>query len=135
MWGDFTKCYGLLRANNWFDYNSALTSVNFTDCYNIYNVAGFSDYSKLTSINLSGCSGLTTIDTGAFSNCSALECVNFTGCLNLNEIRDEAFLNCTNLSIIFYDNDFDYNQDSFFKSGEDGIIPDFDQILVDGNNL
>ena len=62
--------------------------------------AAFAGYTGLTSLDLSGCTSLTTIGTGmtgrAFLNCTGLTGISLPA--SLTTIGQDAFLNCTGLT-------------------------------------
>ena len=58
----------------------------------------FLDCSRLTSVCLSSCTALHTIDAHAFGGCAALRSVDLSNCAALHTLRECAFQGCTALS-------------------------------------
>ena len=99
-----------LKARNctqlaWVDCrNQALTSIDLSGCSNLRTLDGCSD-NRLTSLNLSGCSNLTTL------NCSnnQLTSLDLSGCSNLttlncsnNQLTSLDLSGCPNLKTLNY---------------------------------
>ena len=61
---------------------------------------GLSGNYNLFSINLRGCTGLTSISSGAFEGCESLINVDLGGCTSLTTIGDSAFQECSGLTSI-----------------------------------
>ncbi len=60
----------------------------------------FNGCSGLTSVDLSGCTSLTSIGYNAFRDCSGLTSVDLSGCTSLTSIEDYAFNGCSGLTSI-----------------------------------
>lgn len=72
--------------------STGLTSLDLSGRTDItIESAAFGGCEALQTVNLSGCTGLTTIGPNAFGGCRALETVDLSGCTNLTTIEDSAF--------------------------------------------
>jgi hypothetical protein len=72
---------------------SRLSSINISVCSNISSIgiAAFYNCIYLTSANLSNCTNLTSIPNFAFDQCTSLTSVNLSNCNNLTSIGQNAF--------------------------------------------
>ena len=70
-----------------------LSSVNLSGCTGLeyIGINAFNGCTNLTSVNLSGCTGLASIGANAFNGCTNLTSVNLSGCTGLTTIGDSAF--------------------------------------------
>ena len=108
-------------------YNSGITSVTFPSSLTSIGIRAFYFCDGLTSVDLSGCTSLTSIGNSAFQNCSGLTSVslpssltsigiqaffscsgltgelNLGGCTSLTSIGNQAFDGCNNLTEVIID--------------------------------
>ncbi|MBP3775822.1 MAG: leucine-rich repeat protein [Prevotella sp.] len=79
---------------------TSLDGIEFPNTLRVLNYAAFQNCTSLTSVNLSDCEELGTIEPYAFSGCTSLETVYLPKAMNW--IRDYAFAECrqlTNLTV------------------------------------
>ena len=79
---------------------TSLDGIEFPNTLRVLNYAAFQNCTSLTSVNLSECEELGTIEPYAFSGCTSLETVYLPKAMNW--IRDYAFAECrqlTNLTV------------------------------------
>ena len=81
---------------------SRLSSINISVCSNISSIgiAAFYNCIYLTSANLSNCTNLTSIPSFAFDQCTSLTSVNLSNCNNLTSIGINAFNECESLTSV-----------------------------------
>ena len=82
--------------DNAFGGCSSLDGIEFPNTLRVINNGAFQNCTLLTSINLSDCLDLGTIEGYAFNGCSNLETVYLPK--NLNWIRERAFADCKNMA-------------------------------------
>lgn len=82
---------------------SDLTSIHFPTSLTSIGASAFMG-TALTSIDLSGCTGLTRIDS-VFSGCTKLTSIDLSSCTGLTSVGPYAFENCASLASVTFPDD------------------------------
>lgn len=107
-YGTFANCTSLKTVllppnleridNNAFSNCSSLDGIEFPNTLLVINWGAFQNCTSLSSLNLSDCKDLGTIEGYAFNGCTSLETAYLPK--SLNWIREYAFKDCRNLANI-----------------------------------
>jgi len=84
-------------------FDTGLTSVTIPDSVTALGFAAFGDNTRLTTVNISENSRMTTIGAFAFGNCTALSTITLPA--SITEVGAGAFSRCPNLRSIYFRGD------------------------------
>ena len=85
-------------GNGAFKDCTEISSVFFPESHTKIGYDAFYGCTGLTSLDLSGCTSLTTIRANAFQGCTGLTSLDLSGCTSLTEIGSYAFYGCKDLT-------------------------------------
>ena len=85
-------------GNGAFKDCTEISSVFFPESHTKIGYDAFYGCTGLTSLDLSGCTSLTTIRANAFQGCKGLTSLDLSGCTSLTEIGSYAFYGCKDLT-------------------------------------
>lgn len=84
-----------------------ISSLDLSNCIDLETIEynAFSNCSQLTNVDLSGCSNLKLIENSVFQDCEVLSTINFSNCTSLKILEADVFWRCRSLSsIVLTDN-------------------------------
>ena len=86
--------------NNAFHYCTKLTSMDLSGCTNMTNIGWHAFYRCFSLISIILPNSLTSIDEWVFRECSKLTSIDLSGCTSLTSIGNQAFYSCSKLTSI-----------------------------------